>query len=133
VDRVFLDANVLFSAAYGSPGLARLWTLATEGQLELLTSGYAIEEARRNLDRKEHKRRLAALLSAVKTVPEPDPGLPCPAALPPKDRPLLLAAIQAGATHFVTGDLKHFGAYRSRRLAGVLICTPRDYLAPLKG
>ncbi|MGB9920057.1 MAG: PIN domain-containing protein [Moorellales bacterium] len=115
VDRVFLDANVLFSAAYGSPGPTRLWTLATEGQLELLTSGYATEEARRNLDRKEQKGRLADLLSAVKTVSEPDPGLSCPDTLPSKVRPLLLAAIQAGATHFVTGDLKQFGTYRGRR------------------
>jgi hypothetical protein len=47
VDRVFLDANVLFSAAYieGS-GLARLWQLA---DAELLSSDYATEEARRNL------------------------------------------------------------------------------------
>lgn len=128
MDRLFLDANILFSAAYGSPGLARLWALAVERKIELLTSAYAAEEARRNLERREHRRRLESLLSAVKTVPEPDPALPCPADLPPKDRPLLLAAIQAGATHFVTGDLRHFGAYRGRRFSGVLICTPRDYL-----
>lgn len=129
MDRLFLDANILFSAAYGSAGISRLWALAADRKVELLTSAYAVEEARRNLDRREHKRRLEGLLSAVKIVPEPDPNLPCPADLPPKDRPLLLAAIQAGATHFVTGDLKHFGAYRGRRFSSVLICTPRDYFA----
>lgn len=128
MDRVFLDANVLFSAAYSSPGLATLWALAAKKRIKLLTSAYAIEEARRNLDREEHRKRLETLLAAVKIVPEPDPGLPCPADLPLKDRPLLLAAIQARATHFVTGDLKHFGAYRGHRFSGVLVCTPRDYL-----
>lgn len=58
--RVFLDASVLFSAAYGSPGPAGLWTLAEEGKLSLLTSAYALEEARRNVDQEEHRRRLLA-------------------------------------------------------------------------
>ena len=38
IDRVFLDANVLFSVAYGSPGLNRLWELAQEGSCVLLSS-----------------------------------------------------------------------------------------------
>jgi len=128
MDRVFLDANVPFFAAYGSPGLARPWAMAAEGKFELLSSGYAIEEARRNLDRQEHRKRLERLLSAVRTVPEPDPALSCPTDLPPKDRPMLMAAIQARATHLVIGDLSHFWPYRGRRFSGVLICTPRDYL-----
>lgn len=128
MDRVFLDANILFSAAYGSPGLAALWTLAAKKRIKLLTSAHAVEEASRNLDREEHRARLKTLLAAVEIVPEPDPSLPCPVNLPPKDRPLLLAAIQGRATHFITGDLKHFGACRGQRLSGVLVCTPRDYL-----
>jgi hypothetical protein len=44
LDRIFLDANVLFSAAYlENSGLGRLWQL--EG-VELLSSAYAVEEAR---------------------------------------------------------------------------------------
>lgn len=47
MDRVFLDANVLYSAAYSrDAGLQRLWKLP---QVELLTSAYAVGEARRNL------------------------------------------------------------------------------------
>jgi predicted nucleic acid-binding protein len=47
LDRVFLDANVLFSAAYhAESGLARLWD--REG-VQLVTAEYAVEEARRNL------------------------------------------------------------------------------------
>jgi len=47
LDRIFLDANVFFSAAcLELSGLARLWTLE---DVELLSSAYAVEEARRNL------------------------------------------------------------------------------------
>ena len=47
MDRVFLDANVLYSAAYLSQSrLRELWDLS---DAELLTSPYALEEVRRNL------------------------------------------------------------------------------------
>jgi hypothetical protein len=49
VDRVFLDANVLFSASYREDsGLLRLWQLK---ETELVTSPYALDEARRNVVR----------------------------------------------------------------------------------
>lgn len=48
MDRLFLDANILFSAAYRpDAGLRRLWEVPN---VELVTSAYAGEEARRNLD-----------------------------------------------------------------------------------
>jgi predicted nucleic acid-binding protein len=56
VDRVFLDANVLLSAALRpKAGLLRLWTLANAA---LITSDHAIEEARRNLDAPGQRARL---------------------------------------------------------------------------
>ena len=132
MDRVFLDANVLFSAAYGSPGLARLWAMAAAGSIELLSSSYAVAEAWHNLDLPQQRERLKGLLSALTVVPEPDAALPCPVDLPPKDRPVLLAAIQAGATHLVRGDRARFGPYRAHTLGGVLVCMPRDYLMSLR-
>ena len=45
-DKLFLDANILFSVAYGSPGLDRLWKLAKKGHCELIASQYVIEEAK---------------------------------------------------------------------------------------
>ena len=56
MDRVFLDANVLLSAALRpKAGLLRLWTLANAA---LITSDHAIEEARRNLDAPGQRARL---------------------------------------------------------------------------
>ena len=50
-ERVFVDANILFSIAYGSAGLERLWGEARKGKYELIASQYVVEEAKRNLDR----------------------------------------------------------------------------------
>ncbi len=127
MDRVFLDANILFSAAYRcDAGLARLWDLKN---LELISSGYAAEEARRNLSKDEQRIRLEALLCKTRLVPEASPrtgGLEVQ--LPEKDRPILHAAVQAGASHLLTGDIRHFGAFFGLRLHGVLILTPATYL-----
>jgi hypothetical protein len=47
--------------------------------------------------------------------------------LPEKDIPILLAAIEARSTHLITGDLRHFGPYFGKRLAGILVLSPADY------
>ena len=126
-DLVFLDANILFSAAYGSPGLRRLWDLAAAGECRLLTSAQAVEEARRNLDTPAQLRRLAGYARRVELVPQPPDG-PCRLELPPEDRLIFLAAAAAGATHLLTGDARHFGAYYGRRMQGVRVLRPAEYL-----
>lgn len=130
MDRVFLDANVLFSAAYKAVSpLRKLWELP---DAELVTSFYALEEARRNLaiDKPEQLDCLEHLLDAMTVVADPSPqsALPEEVCLEEKDRPLLLAAIEAAATHFLTGDKEHFREYFGKTISGVLICRPRDYL-----
>ena len=125
--RVFLDANVLFSAAYKVDArLVRLWG---QGEVVLLTSGYAAEEARRNLDTPERQARLERLLAAVEIVPEA-PGAPLPSGvrLPANDEPILRAAIASGATDLLTGDLRDFRSLFGKRYGGVLIQTPGDFL-----
>jgi hypothetical protein len=47
--------------------------------------------------------------------------------LPEKDLPILLAAIDGGATHLVTGDWEHFGPYFGQEVADVLILPPSEY------
>jgi predicted nucleic acid-binding protein len=68
-DRVFLDANILVSAAWRSDsGLVTLWALT---DIELLTSAYAILEADRNLATPEQRTRLYHLIQRVEIVDEP--------------------------------------------------------------
>jgi len=129
VDRIFLDANILFSAAYGSPGLNSLWELAGEKDCLLFASNYVVEETRHNLVDSEQIRRLEAYLSKIEIVPDVDPTIPCPIELPEKDRPVLLTAISIKAGYLLTGDRIHFGRYFGKIVSGVRICPPRDYLA----
>lgn len=129
MDRLFLDANVLFSAAYRDrAGLLRFWELP---DVQLITSSYAIEEARANLDADVQRARLDGLakgLSILAQAPRdrPLPGVP---GLPAKDRPILLAAIDAGASHLVTGDVAHFGRWMGKVVHGVKIVRPSAYLS----
>jgi predicted nucleic acid-binding protein len=129
LDRLFLDANVLFSAAWRpDAGVRRLWQLPGA---TLLTSSYAVEEARRNLPPGERRERLEELLENVEVgeammlPPELRQGIE----LPEKDWPVLGGAAAAGATHLITGDLQHFGRYFGQRILGVRVMRPKDYLA----
>ena len=128
MDRVFLDANVLFSAAYRArSGLRKLWQL--DG-VTLLTSDYAMQEAHRNLDTAVQRRRLESLVAGVELVvcQTSDAPLPSGIILPDKDRPILAAAVHARATHLLTGDVTHFGKYFGTTAGGVTILRPAEYL-----
>lgn len=127
-DRVFLDANVLVSAAWSPQnGLLALWTLS---ETSLLTSGYAILEADRNVRTPDQRTRLFHLVLQLEIVDEPSARkLPVGVDLPAKDVPILLAAIAASARCLLTGDKDHFGPYYGRIIEGVEILRPAEYLA----
>ena len=130
MDRLFLDANVLFAAAWRPKGaLQRLWELE---DVELLSSEYAIEEARRNLETPAQRGRLTRLVRQVRLVEPEHFTLPREVRLPEKDLPILLAAIDGRATHLLTGDREHFGPYFRQEIGGVLILPPAEY-PPLTG
>ena len=124
---VFLDANVLFSAAYRAESrLRELWALP---ETQLVTSAYALEEAKRNLHGIDQLRRLKELAEGVRVTNQTSAwALPPGVLLPEKDRPILSAAIVIGATHLVTGDQTHFGVWYGQRVGGVLILRPAVYL-----
>ena len=126
-----MDANVLFCAAYRSDaGLRKLWRLPG---VRMVTSAYAVEEARRNLSNLGQRRELDELLRSVEVVltaaPIDHPLFSSVVELPDKDRPVLLAAIGVGATHLLTGDFRHFGPLYWESIEGVLILPPGDYLS----
>jgi len=133
--RLFLDANVLFSAARNPEGrAAAMLALAERGLCELLTSPHAVEEARRNLNLKHPDRaaRLDQMLRAVVIGREASPqGVAWALAqvLPPKDAPILAAAVDAQADLLVTGDLTHFGHLYGKTIRGVKVVTPATALA----
>jgi uncharacterized protein len=127
LDRLFLDANVLFSAAYRSnSGVRRLWALTG---VDLVTSTYTAEEARRNLADKSQGLALEGLLDRVEVVGQP-PILEefRESGLPEKDLLVLAAAVEAGVTHLITGDQRHFGVFFGKELCGVMVLRPAAYL-----
>jgi len=128
VKRVFLDANVLLSAALKPDSrIASLWTLP---EMRLLASPHVLAEARRNVPAPDVAARLEDLIEALAVLPaepadfpiEGDPGLP------PKDRPVLLAAIVSGADVLLTGDITHFGGCLGTAVHGVRVLLPGEYL-----
>lgn len=129
MDRVFLDANVLFSAAYRPD--SRLRALWESSDVELVSSEYAVDEARRNIQLAKPRNAdgLQALTNCLAIIGGVgDADLPEGVHLHEKDRPILAAAIEAGASHFLTGDKTHFGHLFGRTVSGVLVLRPGEYL-----
>jgi len=128
--RVFLDANVLFSAAK-SDGAVRelLRRLATAGH-EMCADAYVVAEARRNLVRKGATALQAfdSLLESVEVRSFSTAELPTAVAgmIDLKDRPVLAAAVAQHCHALVTGDRTHFGALYGQVLLGVRIESPRS-------
>jgi hypothetical protein len=93
--RVFLDANVLFTAARNSsiPLLAALMRRGTPVGV--------------------------------------DRSAPFPDGLPATDAVIFQAVVTCRATHFLTGDLRHFGPFMNRPVesSSIIIQTVADFLA----
>ncbi len=114
---LFLDANVLFSAAYlPNAGLLVLWKLR---DTVLCTSRYALEEARANLEVEDQRVCLVNLSEGLQFFEAAQRRLP---------RPIVLGALAARASHLLTGDIRHFGPYCGKKIEGNLVVRPGDYL-----
>ena len=132
--KLFLDANVIFTAAYSAHGLSRgLFRLAAVGKCVLCTSAFAREEAVRNIRKKAPDKLadLSMLIQQLEISTEPhhqwiirSDRLP----LARKDAPVLAAAIQGKVDIFVTGDRSDFGHLFGKILEGVKIFKPADAL-----
>jgi len=98
----------------------------------LVSSLYAVEEARRNLsvhrsqslsdldDLVSRMEIVSGLLSEVLLSDEVD--------LPEKDAPILAAAVQSKCTHLLTGDKQHFDALYGKSVEGVIVLLPAEYI-----
>ena len=122
--RIFLDANILFSAARPDSRM-RAFLEVLSKQADFLTNAYAVEETRRNLELKspnglkslEHLIRQCEMVSQLASDLEVE--------LPLKDRPILGGAIAGHATHLLTGDERDFERFWDKVVRGVKIVSPR--------
>ena len=128
--RIFLDANILFSAAKTDGATRRLLGLLRAAGHECWADGYVLEEARRNLVAKapDGVHALEAIVAGIRVgeAHPADTGQAFSTKLPEKDRPVLAAAVRLGCEALVTGDRSHFGALYGKTVAGVVIHSPRS-------
>ena len=138
--RLFLDANILFTAAHNPHGKAALVIeIGRSGIWQLATSAYAAEEARRNIARKYPAclDRLEALLVDIGRVAEvsAEVQIAGPEGLEEKDVPIFCAALACRADVLLTGELRDFGFLMNapEKAGGLLIQTVADFLAGRQG
>ena len=114
------------------------FTLAAAGACRLVSSAHAIEEARRNLGAKHPRRSadLELLLTSVEIGPEPGAATlqwASGTGLPPKDAPILAAAVEGRCQILATGDKSDFGPLLGRRMRGTVVMLPVDAIDVLLG
>lgn len=127
--RVFLDANILFSACRSHGAIRDLLHALEEQGNTLVADTYVAAEARRNLVAKGPHGSIAVLdallarveLGTVQAMPHVSLDLTW---LADKDRPVLLAAISLNCHVLVTGDKAHFGVAYGKTYGGVRVCSP---------
>jgi len=119
--RVFLDANILFSAADTKSKISATLEKLMQAGHEAVTNSYAWDETAHNLEKKrpyllgalERLRCMIKIINATK---------PCLIFnCEEKDKPILAGAIGAGCTHLWTGDKRHFKNFYFKRIHGVLV------------
>ena len=115
MNKVFLDANVIFSAVYSETGgSAYILQLAKKGRIKLYSSRLAIKEAERNLREKADIKvvlRFYDLLDEVYIelvdVDRAKAKERFSDLVGEKDSPILASAITSKADFFLTLDKKH--------------------------
>jgi len=135
--RVFLDANILFSAGRSPGAIRRLVEEIQACGHECVADEYVIAEARRNLEQKFPSALpdFENLLRGISRLSSP-PALTAPSlalVLPEKDRPVLASAIQHQCNALITGDKTHFGRLYGQTIAGVCIHSPQSLVEVLVG
>lgn len=98
----------------------------------LISSLYAVEEARRNLivHKPQSLLNFDELIEQMEIVSGllPEITLPDGIYLSEKDIPILAAAVETGCTHLLTGDKQHFDLQLGKSYQGVLVLVPAIYL-----
>ncbi len=128
--RVFLDANILFSASFEDSHLAE-FLVDLRGHVDLLTSAYAKTEAGRNIAAKQPGRLAAHEEFSLFLELVPARLFDLNVKLVEKDRPILCGAIAGNADFLLTGDKKDFGHLFGKTVQGVKIVTVQMLLHEL--
>jgi uncharacterized protein len=132
--RIFLDANILFSAALSDGAMRQLLRELVHAKHVLVASPLVVAEATRNLSKKSSPEAVSVLndllhaveLSSRESRSNNDGAETIISWLVEKDRHVLRAAILLNCNYLVTGDRAHFGEGYGRSFAGIIIVSPRQ-------
>lgn len=118
--RVFLDANILFSASDPKSATRELFN-RVQKRADLITNVHAKEEARRNLELKR-THLLSEFTNVIESVAISNTFCSSiEVALPEQDVPIMAGAISSRCTHLWTSDKRHFGKLYGKEILGVLV------------
>ena len=125
--RIFLDANVLFSAAQTAGAVRKLITRLHESDHQLVADAHVWEEASRNLLARYPSAlaTLDALTPTIRIFPLRNDQSAGSLPIDDKDKPVLAAAVSLGCHALITGDRTHFGHLFGTAVQGVTIYSPK--------
>jgi len=119
--RIFLDANILFSASGPASATRNVFDAAFKLSEELVTNPHAAQEARNNL-RLKRPELLAEFDSLIKRVTMSNAfSKVSEVTLPEQDVPILAGAVGSRCNYLWTGDKRHFGELFGKVIHGVMI------------
>jgi uncharacterized protein len=128
--RLFLDANIIFSAALTDGAVRRLLHDLKHGNHILVMDEYVWEEARRNLQiyrpaaiKDLHELAVMFQIAGAETG---SLSMNIPPEIPEKDIPVLRSAAANRCNMLITGDRTHFGSCFGKQIAGITIVSPRQ-------
>lgn len=131
--RIFLDANILFSAAKSDGAIRHLLDDLKGAGHQCVADSYVIAEARKNLERKypSAMEGLDQVLAGVDCVTKVAGSVFSESRLPDKDRPVVAAAVHHRCQALMTGDKMHFGLLYGQAVGGVAIHSPQSLAGAL--
>ncbi len=129
---VFLDSNVLFSAAYSGEKSTSylLFKLQERGFISIFISSLVILETANNLRDKKPERLglLKELMDRTTVLDDVVVDLPVLNSFPTADRIILSTAVAHGIRYFLTGNTKDFKDLYGKTIGKTVVLKPRDFL-----
>lgn len=129
---VFLDSNVLFSAAYSGEKSTSylLFELQKRGLISIFISSLVVLETANNLRDKKPERLglLKELMDKTTVLDDVVVDLPVLSSLPTADRVILSTAVAHGIKYFLTGNTRDFKDLYGKIIGKTIILKPRDFL-----
>ena len=131
--KVFLDSNVIFSAAYSGKEKSRsylFFELQTLNIIKIYISNLVKFESIHNIKIKKPEKLdfLNELLSKADIIEDVDVYYEFAKNLPENDKIILSSAIYRDIDFFITGNTKDFLTFYNKKLKNTLILTPKDFL-----